>query len=676
MLVSGPLMYPLPVGILLFVGLLAFAYTSYRWLALFKRLRADTERTQNLGTRLKAVLTHFLGQAKLFKQDFWPGLMHAVIFWGFCVIAIRTITLFGIGFDANFVFPLLGGMLGNIYALTLSILEVLVVVAIVYATYRRLIVKPKRLTLEAEGLGILLAIFLLMITDFLAEGAHIALHQPVDAAWNPAGLLTGRGLLAAGVAPAGLQAIFNVSYFTHIVIVLAFLNYLPYGKHFHVITALFNVFFIRKTAYGRLSKMNLEDEEATSFGTGTLEDMTWKQALDVVTCTQCGRCSDVCPAWATDKPLSPKQINVDLAEFIREKENLGLPFLEHETAKHGTGEFGTEEKPLTPFVIDPEILWSCTTCRACENACPVDIEFVDRIVDMRRHLVLTQGTFPEEIQPTFKNMETQSNPWGISAEDRGNWCSDLGVKMLAEHPDAEYLYFVGCAGSFDDRNKKIARAFVKILQKAGIDFAILGKEECCTGDPARRIGNEYLYQILAQKNVETFNGYKVKKVLTACPHCFNTIQNEYPDFGGQYEVLHHTQFIDQLLQAGKIKPTKSLQETITYHDSCYMGRYEGAYNAPRNILESIPEVKIVEMALSKEAGRCCGAGGGRMWMEEQVGTKVNHKRMEDALETEATTVASACPFCVTMIRDAANDKEVAEKVQTKDVVELLADSIE
>jgi len=668
-------MFPIAVSIILLVSLLMFAQTCVRWLLIFKKCRADNERLQNIPERIKMVLTHFLGQTQLLKQDFWPGLMHAVIFWGFMIIAIRTITLFGLGFDKNFVLPLLGGALGNFYTLTLSLIEMAVVLALGYAAYRRLIVKPKRLTMEAEGIGILVAIFLLMITDFFMEGAHIVLAAPANAGWDPAGYLTAMALNGMNIAPTGLKAIFNVSYFTHIIIIVAFLNYLPYGKHFHVITALFNVLFIKTTAKGRLSKMDLEDEEATSFGTGTLEDMTWKQLLDVVTCTQCGRCTDVCPAWATDKPLNPKQINIDTVHLLHDKENIVPGFLEgHIKAKEV--DVGTEEKPLSPYVIDPEVLWACTTCRACENACPVDIEFVDRIVDMRRHLVLTQGSFPEEVQTTFKNMENQSNPWGLSADDRYNWCQGLGVKTLAEHPDAEYLYFVGCAGSFDDRNKKIARAFVKILQKAEIDFAILGKEECCTGDPARRIGNEYLFQMLANKNIETLNNYKVKKVLTACPHCFNTIKNEYPDFGGQYEVQHHTELIDQLLQDGVIQPTKSRAEKITYHDSCYMGRYNDVYDAPRRILEAIPDVEIVEMALSKEDGRCCGAGGGRMWMEEKIGTKVNHQRMDDVLETGGSTVASNCPFCITMLRDAANDKNVADRVQTLDVVEILADAIE
>jgi Fe-S oxidoreductase len=458
-------------------------------------------------------------------------------------------------------------------------------------------------------------------------------------------------------------------------VILAFLNYLPYGKHFHVITALLNVFFIKTTPRGRLSKMELENENATSFGTGRTEELTWKQVLDVVSCTHCGRCTDVCPAWATGKPLNPKEINESLFHHFQKKEHLLPGFL----ADHYEAEkvdIGTEEKPLSPHLIDPGILWSCTSCRACENACPVDIEYVDKIVDLRRHLVLTQGSFPEEVQATFKNMENQSNPWGMSSDDRASWCQDLGVKTLAEHPEAEYLYFVGCAGSFDDRNKKIARAFVTLLQKADVDFAVMGKEEFCCGDPARRIGNEYLFQILAQQNVETLNNYKVKKILTACPHCFNTIKNEYSDFGGCFKVIHHTEFLEQLIKRGKIKAIKPRDEVITYHDSCYLGRYNEIYKAPRHILESIPELKIVEMALTEDQGRCCGAGGGRMWMEENTGTRVNHQRMDDALETGATTVASNCPFCVTMLCDAKKDKGMEEKIKTLDVVEILAEGIE
>lgn len=668
-------MYPIAVSVILLISFTIFAHTTYRWAQVFKKTKPDPERARNLGGRIQFVLRHFLGQEKLFKQDFWPGLMHAIIFWGFLVIAIRTMSLFGMGFDKTFVFPFLGGRLGDYYMLTLSSFEILVSIAVLYAFYRRLVIKPKRLTQETEGFFILGAILLLMISDFLAEGALLALHQPANAGWHYAAFATSQGLLAAGFAPVTLKAIFASNYFIHIIVVLAFLNYLPYGKHFHVITALMNVFFIRMTPRGRLSKMNLEDEEATSFGAGTVEDLTWKQILDIVSCTHCGRCSDVCPAWATGKPLSPKKISEDLFHHVQAREHMLPGFLSDHIPAEKV-DVGTEEKPLVPFVIEPDVIWSCTSCRACENACPVDIEYVDKIVDMRRHLVLTQGTFPEEVQATFKNMENQSNPWGISSDDRANWCADLGIKHISENPSAEYLYFVGCAGSFDDRNKKISTAFVKILQKANIDFAILGKEEGCTGDPARRIGNEYLFQMLAQQNVETMNNYKVKKVITACPHCFNTIKNEYPDFGGQYEVIHHTELIANLIEKGAITPTKSRDETITYHDSCYLGRYNEVYAEPRKILESIPDLKIVEMALTKDHGRCCGAGGGRMWMEETIGTRVNHQRMEDALETNATTVASNCPFCVTMLHDAANDKEVAEKMKTQDVVEILAEAIE
>ncbi len=668
-------MYPIAVSVILLVGLTIFAHTAYRWMKVFLQARGDHERLQDIPGRIKFVLRHFLGQEKLLKLDPRAGFMHALIFWGFLVIAIRTITLFAVGFDADFVFPLMGGQLGKIYSFLLAVFELLVCWGVAFMLYRRLVLKPARLTYETEGTAILFVILGLMVTDFLLEGAQVAMNGGHEESWNFAAHWTGQAMLAMGLGPTALKSIFVSNYFIHIIAIIAFLNFLPYGKHFHVITALFNVFLLKRTPYGRLSMMDLEDENAESFGTGKTEDLTWKQMLDIVSCTHCGRCSSVCPAWATDKPLNPKLINEDLFHHMKKKYHMLPGFLADQT-QPSDDDLGTDEKPLSPFVIENDVLWSCTSCRACENVCPVDIEFVDKIVDMRRHQVLTQGTFPEEVQATFKNMENQSNPWGISSDDRANWAEGLGVKTMAEHPDAEYLYYVGCAGSFDDRNKKIATAFVKILQLADIDFAILGKEEYCCGDPARRIGNEYLYQMLAQQNAEVMKNYKVQKILTACPHCFNTIKNEYPDFDAHFEVVHHTEFIAKLIKDGKVKPNKSLDETVTYHDSCYLGRYNDIYKAPREILESIPNLTLKEMELAEDMGRCCGAGGGRMWMEETLGTRVNHKRMDDALETGASTVASNCPFCVTMLNDAANDKEVADRVKTRDVAEILADAIE
>jgi len=503
-----------------------------------------------------------------------------------------------------------------------------------------------------------------MITDFLIDGSHLAMRDMSNAHWAPASFLVANLFLLSSLSQEVLSLIHTSSYFSHIVLIAAFLNYLPYGKHFHIITFLPNVFFMRTTPLGQLRSLDLEDENAESFGIGKIQDMTWKEMLDLATCTECGRCSSVCPATNTGKVLSPKQLNIDEREIMLNEFPL-LPFMVSN---------GVLPENLSPGSIDSEVFWGCTTCRACEEACPVGIEFVDRIVGTRRHMVLTQGVMPPEVQNSFRNMETNSNPWGISADERANWCKELGVQMFSEKP-AEYLYFVGCAGSFDDRNKKIATAMVKILQKARIDFAILGKEELCTGDPARRIGNEYLYQTLAKQNIETMNRYKIKKVITVCPHCFNTIKNEYPEFGGKYEVVNHTDFIYELIREGKVKPVRPLPKRVTYHDFCYLGRYNGIYDSPREILKSIPGSEVTDVKLSRENGRCCGVGGGRMWMEEKVGKRINHQRLEDLQEADPEIIASACPFCITMLRDATKDKEVEQKIQTKDVVELLAESL-
>ncbi len=643
---SGELMFPITTGILLIAALALFIFSVSRWWKVIRSGRAD-DRFNDWKKRTKNLLSIAFLQTKMIKGDLKAGIMHAVIFWGFCIIGLRTIILFGIGFTPNFAAAFVHSLPGKIYTVLLDTILVLVMTAVSYAAYRRVIAKVSRLTQSIEALFILGMIFMLCLTDFVFEGARHSLLG-------------------------------EVSFLTHLVLVLTFLNFLPYGKHFHVFTFLPNVFFMRTTPLGQLRMVNLEDPNATSFGVGTVKEMSWKDLLDVATCTECGRCSSVCPAYNTGKVLSPKQINIDEREFMRKEFDLGgsdshwKPF---GLRAEGATAPAKEEQFLAPFVMDPEVFWSCTTCRACEEACPVGIEFVDRIVDVRRHMVLTQGVMPTEVQATFQNMERNSNPWGISFETRADWCKGMGVKTFAEHPNADYLYFVGCAGSFDDRNKKIATALVKILQKANIDFAILGKEEGCTGDPARRIGNEYLYQTLAKTNVETFNRYKVRKVITACPHCFNTIANEYLQLGGSYEVVHHTTLIDQLIKEGKITPVRPIAQKLTYHDSCYLGRYNDNYDAPREILKSIPGTEVIDVPLSKEKGRCCGAGGGRMWMEERVGTRVNHKRLEDLQTAKPNIIASACPFCITMLRDATRDKEVAESVQTKDVVELVAESL-
>jgi Fe-S oxidoreductase len=506
-----------------------------------------------------------------------------------------------------------------------------------------------------------------MITDWFYDGGQIALGQEIiPATWAPMGHLTAKLITGLGWEPNTIHTVSISSYFIHITVILGFLNFLPLGKHFHIITAIPNVFMRNLKPYGALNPINLEDESATTFGIDKINEFSWKDVMDMYTCTECGRCTEQCPAYNTNKPLNPKQFLMELKEFSY-----------HHTPEIVEGSPEDKEKvfstTLVPNVIDPEILWSCTTCRACEEACPVFIEYVQKIVDMRRHLVLMRGEFPAEAQATLRNIENNGNPWGIGFDERAVWAKDLGVPSLKEKPEVEVLYWVGCAGSFDDRNKKVSTALVKILQEAKIDFAILGPEETCTGDPARRIGNEYLFQSLAKQNIETLSRYKFKTVLAQCPHCFNTIKNEYPQFGGNYEVIHHTDYIQRLIEQEKIKPVKELKEKLTYHDSCYLGRYNQVYDSPRNIVKSIPGVDYQEAEISRERGRCCGAGGGRMWMEERLGSRVNHKRLEDLQTVQPETIASACPFCMTMLTDAARDKHV--EIKTKDVAELVAESI-
>jgi len=557
-------------------------------------------------------------------RDGKSGLMHAFIFWGFLAVALRTILLFGQGIDSDFGMSLVDSGFGVFYSWFRNIFQVLVLIGVAALLIRRIFVKPKRLTLSAEGIIILIAIALLMTSDFFIHG------EPTP--W------------------------YTFNYFLHIGTVILFLNYLPYGKHFHIITAIPNVFFEKTDSYGALRFLNLEDEKATSFGVEKISDLNWKQMLDLYTCTECGRCDDQCPATATGKKLKPKTIAILLRDHLNSK-------------KEG-------DKSIIPDVIDPQMIWDCTTCRACEEACPVAIEYVDKIVELRRNLVLMRGEFPAEAQTALRNMETNSNPWGMGHSTRGDWAKPLGIKTLAEDRNVEYLYFVGCAGSFDERAKKISRSLIKCLQTAGVSFGILGTEEKCTGDSARRIGNEYLFQMMAKENIAMFGKYGVRKIITTCPHCFNTIKNEYPQFGGNYEVVHHTELLRDLIAQGKLQPKATGEkQKITFHDSCYLGRYNDVYDAPREILHALPSFEVQEMELSRDKGRCCGAGGGRMWMEEKTGTRINHKRLEDIqTQTQATTVASACPFCMTMLSDATRDKG-ATQIQTKDVAELVAESL-
>ncbi len=652
-------MYPLPVALVLAATLGAFAYTMWHRLQLLRGNGWRAMRFDQPIARVRRMVRFAFGQRRFFLRDVISGTLHAFIFWGFLVMGIQTVVWIGKGIAAGFELPFLGNSaLGHFYVISKDFFQLLVMIGVSGMLIRRMFVKPKRLTISLEGYIILSAILTIVLTDFAMEAL-------------------------AGTAYSGW---FASAYFLHIGCILGMLNFLPYGKHFHIITGIPNVFLQKMEPYGALASINLEDESMTTFGVGKIEELNWKQKLDLYTCTECGRCQDVCPAFATDKPLSPKQLSVDLREhlYARGPELTGVAKFLTPDAHHFTYTGNVAEKiaasghanlKLIGDVINPETLWACTTCRACEEACPVFIEYVDKIVDMRRNLVLMEGDFPAEAQVALRNIEGQGNPWGLAQEDRAMWLRDLHVPILADGAAVEYLYWVGCAGAYDDRAKKVTTALVKCLQAGGVSFGVLGNEESCTGDSARRIGNEYLFQQKARANIETLTKYNVKKIITTCPHCFNTLKNEYCQFGGHYEVVHHTQLLHELMLAGKLTPARTMQATVTYHDSCYLGRYNEVYDAPRDILKNIPGTTLAEPVLHKSTGRCCGAGGGRMWMEEHTGTKVNHKRFDDLDATGATTIATACPFCLTMLRDATNDKGAADRMITKDVAELLAESL-
>lgn len=654
-----------------------FAHTLYRRFLLLKASRPD-DRFDRIGARIRGVLVYAFGQIKFLRGEQPAGIMHFLIFWGFMIVSLRTLTLFGHGYHPQFHLPgLHPDGLGGPYLFMKDVVEGLVIVAVLIALYRWLLSHPPRLfgfkpaetkltqTSHWEALVILTFILGLMVTDFLYDGGRFALETDAFTLSERKWAVIGSGVasLLSGLDPTLIKTISDLSWWTHILIILIFLNLLPRSKHFHIITAIPNVFFRKLEPAGALSFMDLEKSE--SYGTSRIDQFTWKQVLDMYSCTECGRCSDRCPATASGKSLAPRQLLLDLRDYLyAHKEEV------RERGRGGEGGEG-DGKIVGEALIHDDVLWACTTCRACEEACPVLIEYVDKIVDMRRHLVQEEARFPGELTRTFKGMENQSNPWGIANENRDEWARGLTVRRLAEHPQAEFLYYVGCAGSFDERGKKTTAAFARILTRAGVDFAILGKEELCNGETARRIGNEYLFQTMAQGLIEVLEKYQVKKILTNCPHCFNTLKNEYPQLGGKYQVIHAADFIRELLHAGKITLEKELSKRVTYHDSCYYGRYNQIYDSPREALRAISQLKLQEIERHRHEAMCCGAGGGWMWMEEPKDKRVNYIRVQQALETDPEIIAVSCPYCMIMMEDGLKAKRKEEEVKVMDVVELV-----
>jgi len=485
---------------------------------------------------------------------------------------------------------------------------------------------------------------------------------PVSSLWI--GLL-GLDRLGGGQIAAG----YEIAYWLHIATILGFLVYIPGSKHLHLLAAAPNVFLKPLKREKAMPKTDIEDESAETFGLGKVSELNWKNVLNLYACTECGRCEEQCPATCTGKPLSPKKVIHDFKLDLLAQADAILA-----KNRDAVAPIVREASPITADVI-----WACTTCRACEDICPVNIEQLDFILETRKHQVLMQASFPPEMQETFTSLENQANPWGFSADTRADWSKGMGVPLMCDRPEAEILYFVGCAGAFDDRGKKIAQAMARVLQRAGVDFAILGPEEACNGDLARRAGNEYLAQMLIKQNVEVLNQYKPQKILTGCPHCFNIIKNEYPQFGAVYPVVHHSELLHSLFRQGRLKSVQGMKgvggngqsvEAMTFHDSCYLGRWNGIYDAPRDLLRAAnPAMRLSEMPRHGDKGFCCGAGGGRMFMEETIGKRINIERAQEVISSGAAQVASACPFCATMLSDGLRDCESAVKVQ--DIAEIV-----
>ncbi len=669
-------MNPLLMSLLLFLFLSMFTGTIADRYWILRAGESDS-RLDSLGRRLRNLFRIGFGQKRLLYEK-GAGRMHVAIFSGFLVAALRTLTLIGRGFDPEFHLPFLVGPVGIVYTVLKDTFAVIVVLAVLFALYRRLVLKPARLHLSGEAVLILIWIAVLMISDLVGDAALFTLQPDFPdrtGAWM-AGLLTG---LFNGQTQSTVQMWFNVMYWGHVILVLAFLNVLPYGKHFHVLTALPSVFLGRLTPSAALDKMEFEGREV--FGVGKLEDFSWRRFLDMYSCTECGRCNDMCPALVTGKPLSPREI-------ITAERDQAYAMSEHLAAVGKLKAKGQTQEAAAlvdafarPALIgdtnSEDALWACTTCGWCVSTCPVVIDHIPNIIDQRRYLTMMEAKVPSALQNALKGLENNSNPWNVGAAAREDWIGELEVPLMREKGEAEYLLFVGCAGSFDSRNQDVMRALCTLLNTAGVDYAVLGTEEGCCGDPARRVGHEYLFQMQAPANVSTFKKYKVKKVVTACPHCFNTLANEYPDFGLQgVEVIHHSELLADLVAQGKLQVKPGASTTVTYHDSCYLGRHNGIYEAPRQVLGAVQGVTQVEMPRNHREGFCCGAGGGRMFMEEDLGTRINHSRIDEVAATGADEVCTACPFCLTMMSDAINETEREEKLKARDIAEVLLENID
>ena len=641
-------------------------------------------RLDQLGRRLWFVFLQFFLQKKVAEGQKKPAaqsLHHLLIFWGFLIITVGTGELLVQGLFPSFNLSLLvGDTLHGALRATIDVCNLLVLSMIGYAVFRRVVLKPQLIPMSLDAAIILGGIALLMLSHFGMHGFAHSTAGPISA-WVAE--------RTVGIAPDTRALAHEVSYWLHIAVVLSFMNYLPHSKHIHLLGALPNIALANLSERKLdLPKANLEDEK--QWGVGSLEQLSWKSLLDTYACTECARCTNYCPAYATEKPLSPMHLVLDIRDELLERGSLKLELsaLEAKLPKANGHRAELEAKiaavqakltalpKLVGGRIKEETLWACTTCGACQEACPVFIEHPLKIIQMRQHLVLAEEKTPPDLARAFRNIERNSNPWGIGADKRMEWAEGLNVPTIADKPNPEYLLWVGCAGAFDQRIRKQTQAMVKVLNAAGVDYAVLGHDEKCTGDLARRGGNEMLFQMQAEANIETLNGAGVKKVITSCPHCLHTLRHDYPQFGGNFEVIHHTALLAHLLETGKVAAKKEVAKDLVYHDSCYMGRWNGEYDAPRALLSRLPIAgQLKEAERSREKSFCCGAGGARMFMEEAPEQRVNVIRTKELIATGAQTIAVGCPFCNVMITDGVKGMDQADNVRVLDVAELLAESL-